>query len=561
MKALTHLKTTICLMSLLLAACGGNSSSTGSPSGPEEPTNPEQENESKPNEPKTNDPAPLSVSVSGTADVPGLASSAAAKVDGDGDVTFSWSITKQPEGSTLEDSDLEGADEATVRFHPQIQGAYELTVTATLGDRTGNKSISLEVKGYDVPFSAMRVSPVDTEDSGKAATHVAMMVSSGAGAAREVGCVHEVVAADVGDAGSRTRRSYGTAVYLPRTPDGVARIVSRVFSDDPEVDRKIELAHSGTACDDDPPPLLDLGTEIEEANFPFRFSPDGSRVAALVAGEEEGALLTIGSDGQNEHVLDTAVVDWAPHFAWRSNDQLVVLSRPGDEGDPYRLVVAPDEPDTSGDLLFDCADVPLEDAVLPTQQMYFGEDFWLLNTSHGLVHLTPDEEGNYDCDVGSARNRILAEHVGSMDVADDGSRVVYDSPFGIFALELDGSEEQIRISPEDGALHVHPRFALGGRQIVWSSYYDHPGEAGMGGAPAFEQSLTRVHRANADGSHPFVIWQDEGSAGETLFATGGNQRGSNNSCSFAVPFGAGSSGLIALGFASSLLLRRRRRRP
>ena len=197
--------------------------------------------------------------------------------------------------------------------------------------------------------------------------------------------------------------------------------------------------------------------------------------------------------------------------------------------------------------------------MLPASQMSFREDGWLLASPHGLVHLTPDEEGNYDCDVNSEQNRIITEHVGSFDVADDWSRVVYESPLqGVFVIELDGGEPQ-RISPEDGAAHFQPRFALGGQQIVWSSYYDHPGDGGMGGAPPFAQSLARVHRANADGSHPFIIWQEEGPAEETVFATGGTQRGSNNDCSFAVPFGAGSSGLVALGLAGSLLLRRRRR--
>lgn len=557
MKFLTHLKATICLTSLLLAACGGNSSSAGSPSDPDDPNKPGQEEDDDSSKPKGKDPAPLAVSVSGEANVPGLASSAEAEVDED--ASFSWSITKQPKGSTLEDSDLEGADEPSVSFHPQIQGEYELTVTATLGDRTGKKSITLDVKGYDVPFSLMKVSEADPDTSEKSATHVALMVNSGAGPVREVGCAYEVVAETLGDAGSINRRSYGTSVYLPRTPDGVARIASRVFSDDPEAGGKIEFADSTTSCDDDPPPLVELGAEIEYANFPLRFSPDGLRLSALVGSDDEGALMTIGSNGKDLHVLTGGAVTWAPHYGWLSNHELALLIRPGDEGDPYQLVYWPDEPFTTSQALLDCEDVPLEDAVLPASQMSFSEDGWLLASPHGLVHLTPDEEGNYDCDVNSEQNRIITEHVGSFDVADDWSRVVYESPLqGVFVIELDGGEPQ-RISPEDGAAHFQPRFALGGQQIVWSSYYDHPGDGGMGGAPPFAQSLARVHRANADGSHPFIIWQEEGPAEETVFATGGTQRGSNNDCSFAVPFGAGSSGLVALGLAGSLLLRRRRR--
>lgn len=561
MKAMTHLKTTICLTSLLLAACGGGSSSQGTPSDPNDSTNQQDDDDSTndtSDDDGTDDTSAPSVSISGEANVPGLASTATAEVDGDAEI--SWSITKQPDGSELDDTDLEDADQATVSFHPQIQGEYELTVTATAGGKSTTKSVSLDVQGYDVPFTVMTVQEVENEVVHELATHVAMMVNSGAGPAREVGCAHQVEAPDVGDAGSTFRRAFGTSVYMPRTQDGVARIVSRVYSDDPEVGGKIELAHSGSSCEDDPPALAELGPEIEEANFPFRFSPDGSRVAGIVAAEDEAMLLTVGNDGTEMHVLDSALVNWAPHYAWKGNEEVVILVRGEDEADPYRLIAAPDV-NAPGDAptILDCTGVDPEDAVLPSGQMFFGEDSWLIfGSPNTLVRLTPDDEGVYDCDRNSEQNQIISELAGPGDVSDDFSRVVFQSINDIYVVELDGSAEPQRISPDDGAQHFHPHFALGGQQIVWSSRYQPPVDDGMGGAPAVDPTVIRVFRANADGSHPFVIWQSEAPTEETLFATGGNQRGSNN-CSFAVPLGVGSSGFLALGLAGVSLLRRRRR--
>jgi MYXO-CTERM domain-containing protein len=70
-----------------------------------------------------------------------------------------------------------------------------------------------------------------------------------------------------------------------------------------------------------------------------------------------------------------------------------------------------------------------------------------------------------------------------------------------------------------------------------------------------EGNFTRIYRANFDGSYPFLIYSSEVSIGQTIEATTGDQRG--NTCSFGLPFGGGSGGLVALGLGLVVALRRR----
>jgi hypothetical protein len=550
--------TTVCLTALLLAACGGGDGS-GAVAGTGGDMGTGGSNGGNDGSGGSTEPGAPSVTVSTKVAAPGLASSATAQ-SADG-ASFSWELTAQPDGSELTADDLEDANEATVKFYPQLGGEYELTVTATLDGKSAKRTAKLTVKGYEVPFSVLKVVPGEADAT---ASHVALMVNSGGGDAREVGCAHVVTAAELGPAGQTSERNYGTTVYVPQSLDETARIASRVFADDEATQGRVELAHETTACNEaDPdslPVFAELGAIVTQARFPLHFSPDGSRLLTVGDLGEYKALYTADSTTGELHTLHTGNPSWPVHNGW-ANDEVLLQHLNGDaDPPPYQLLRLPDADGSLLDatLLVDCTGVPAENAVMPLVQVR-AVGASLIAVKNGTVYrLDADEEGAFACTLDSAQNHLLATGVGSLDVAKDGSLIAFEDALqtGIFVAPIATPGEPLRIAPADGTRHMHPRFALGGAQVVWTSSYEYAAPA-EGETTPFDQDVVRVFRANADGTQPYVLWQSSAAEEETIHATGGTQRGTLG-CTFGLPLGSGSAGLLALAASGLLFVRRRR---
>lgn len=556
----TFLKTTtVCLTALLLAACGGSDGS-GAVAGTGGDVGTGGSNDGTGGTGGTTEPGAPSVTVSTDVAAPGLASSATAE-SADG-ASFSWKLTAQPEGSELTDDDLEDASETTVKFYPQLNGEYELTVTVTVDGRTASRKTKIDVQGFEVPFSLLKVVPGEADST---ASHVALMVNSGGGDAREVGCTHALTAAELDAAGQTTGRNYGTAVYVPQTLEDTARIASRVLSGDEETHDKVELAHEDTSCSEaDPdslPVFADLGATITEARFPLRFSPDGSRLLTVGDRGADKALYTADATTGELHTLHAGDPEWAVHNGWADDDEVLLQHLDGNEDPlPYQLLRLPDADSSLPDatIVLDCTGVLAANAAMPLTQVSTVGESLLVVRNNSVYRLDPDEEGAFACALDSEQNHLLATGVGSVDVAKDGSLIAFEDALqtGIFVAPIATPGEALRIAPADGTKHMHPRFALGGAQVIWTSSYAYvaPEE---GETTPFDQDVVRVFRANADGTQPYVLWQSEAAEEETLHATGGTQRGTLG-CTFALPLGGGSAGLLALAATGFVFVRRRR---
>lgn len=556
--------TTACLTALLLAACGGSDggSSSGGTGGADNGTGGKDNKGGNDGTGGTGgtggtmqsgDP---SISVETEIAAPGLPTTATATADKG--AKFSWKLVGQPKGSELSDDDLEDANKATVRFVPQLSGSYELEVTATVDGESATKKVKFDVKGYDVPFTVLHVVPGQPEST---AEHVALAVNSGGGKAREIGCRHTTTAAELGNAELPLVRGYTTASYVPQSLDDEARIASFIYSDDNAAMGKVELAHSGTTCDEGPdmPVFADFGTPEETELMPMRFSMDGRRVLGMSkTADDKDQIFTANSWVGTFRPILIGDPSWAPHYGWAADGGVLIQFRNGgNDSDPYRLTHYPDKEDAKDEqtTLMDCTGLAAADAVMPLNQVYTAGDFLIVVKANNVYRLAPDDEGLFDCAIASERNALIAQGAYSVDVAQDGSAIVFDTSnsFGIFVASITEPGDPVQISPDDGTKHLHPRFALGGAQVVWTSVYEYDQKAE---SPPFEENVVRVFRANADGSHPFVVWQSEASPDDTLYASGGTKRGG---CTFALPFGAGSPGFLALTAAGLAALRRRRR--
>lgn len=556
----TFLKiTTVCLTALVLAACGSDGGSSSGGSGGSTATGGNRNDDGTDGSGGGDGSGEGGPSVTVTTEIgaPGLASSATAKSSKG--ARFSWELTKQPKGSELSNDDLEDADQATVIFYPQVSGDYELTVTVQVGSETPvRRKVELPVRGYQVPFLFAQFEPKDGDFS---VEQVAAMVDSGGGEPREVGCRHSTTETDVATAAFE--RPFNASAYVPQSLDETARIATRVYSDDGAMHHKIELASEDTRCDAEvgAPVYVHLGHPLTGPRFPFRFSPDGSRLLVVGEGEVAKTLYSADSTTGAPRVLASGDPDWPPHNNWATGDEILVQQVVSSaDPPPFQLLVVPDQEDALDEatVILDCDGVEEENAVLPLAQVYLvGESLVILKDTT-VYRVDANPNGTFDCEIDSERTRVLAEDVASLDLAKDGTRIVYDSAQqdAVFVASIDGEGEPLRLSPDDGTRHMHPRFALGGAQVVWTSVYDYepPKE---GETTPFEEDVVRVFRVNSDGTRPAVLWQTSAPEDHQLVATTGYQRGTN-ACTFGLPLSGGSAGFLAFAVGGLVLGRRRR---
>jgi hypothetical protein len=349
-----------------------------------------------------------------------------------------------------------------------------------------------------------------------------------------------------------------TTVRLPKTVDEPAMILSRIYELG-EANQYLEVATSESNCDDAPPELLGIGSPSDSGYFPFRISPSGERFLGVAFENSDHLLYTWGPSPAPGNWLLVANPDLHAHMAWY-DDTTIGLTMPRDDGQNsyfFEMYQVPDKNDVQEEeatLMMTCEETPEEERVLPTGQFLFRDGILFVESDYMIYRLSP-VDGMYDCSIASDQNVLLASGASHFDVSDDGLRLTFqdEDASGIYTAPANELGTPQLISPEDGAQHRFPKFALSGEQVVWTSSYlfDEAAEV-----PLAEGNFTRVYRANFDGSYPFVLFQDDVPSEETTEATTGDQRGST--CSFGLPLGGGSGGMLALGLGVAAALRRRR---
>src|SRR5690606_28595336 len=142
-------------------------------------------------------------------------------------------------------------------------------------------------------------------------------------------------------------------------------------------------------------------------------------------------------------------------------------------------------------------------------QFQFRGETLFVESNFGIYRLDP-VDGMYDCSTDSEQNVLLTGEIegSNFDVSLDGQRLTFQNQeeSAIYTAFTDGMDAPVMISPEDGAEHRHPQFALNGEQVVWTSSYSFDAEAEV---PLAEGNFARVYRANFDGSYPFVLYQSD----------------------------------------------------
>ena len=85
----------------------------------------------------------ITASTGDTVDLDGTGSS-----DADGDpLTYTWTFTSVPSGSSMTDADLSSTTSATPSFTPDIAGEYELTLTVSDGTSSNSDSVIVTITG------------------------------------------------------------------------------------------------------------------------------------------------------------------------------------------------------------------------------------------------------------------------------------------------------------------------------------------------------------------------------------------------------------------------------
>jgi hypothetical protein len=349
---------------------------------------------------------------------------------------------------------------------------------------------------------------------------------------------------------------------MPKTIDDAAMILSRVYSAD-ENNLALEIATSETDCavEEFEPELLGIGDPVTDAHVPFRISPSGHRFIGVAFTNPEYAIYTWGPNGATGNVLVEAEPDVTSHLAWYDDDTIVGTGvyDSGEDGLIWGMRIVPDVAGgiANSELIMDCGAVSEENRLLPSMQFMFrGTDLFLSGNDGAIYRMAPNGD-TYSCSAESKQNtRLTGDVIASQfDVSDDGTRIVYQvNGDGIYTQLADGDSEPLKVSATDGTNHFYPMFALGGEQIIWNSSYIYA-EPGEGETPFADGNVSRILRANADGSNPYVIWTHKVAKEEITESTIGSQRGTN--CSFGLPLGGGSAGFAALGLGLAAALRRR----
>jgi len=531
-------------------------------------------------------------------DVPGFANTATATVtveDG-GAVTYSWAFKEVPEGSKLENSDLEDAKTKTVSFVPDLGGDYVLEVTIKAGGETLKETVTVKPPTYDVPFVLAQVS--DADGSGE----VAMFVKSGGERTQAIGCNFGIPTTTPEEWANTSGAFTGFGVraqrlLFPQALDGVAAIANTITAD-AVAQGSLQISSSNTRCSGALQPKNISSVRSHPRIQAPRFSPNGKRMIAVNDGIEaevaegqpvvpaDDQLVTFGVDNSAHRILKTwtdgiARIPDEPlgvttHMTWITNSKVAWIDK--NPGNTYRAIyTATDAQPAVPQEMMNCNGFATATGLLVTSQLEIPDDdnIYVISESSGgqtaLFHLTrdPDNSDAFSCDPAGTTNLNLSGEtlvVTEFELAGDKKNIVFVATDSagtgletVYVVPADGSAAPAQISPDDGSKHTSPHFALGGRQIVWSATATEAlPDTSVGGTTTFESpTVTRLHRANVDGSHVVAIYALE--APDRAGARVQTGQSSGNSCMFGLsPVGfSGGLGFAALGL---LAFRRRTRR-
>lgn len=507
------------------------------------------------------DDTPTSSALSATvhADVPGYASFV--ELTPRNSDSYAWEMLSAPPQSALTSNHLQGKKYPIVSFVADAAGDYVLRATVKRAGETTSIDVSVTVQGYDIPFIASSLNGV-LEGS-----KVAMVVDSGGGEARVIGCEYVKTfesGADWADNNSSGRQRIAT--YLPQALGQSALIASRIYSDDEDLHGRIEIAQSTTDCDINRPALIEgVTTPMALITVPYKFSPDGSKLLAADNGEPEDQLISIASDGSSQTVLyrTDGPAPNCSQLAWVNNQTAAWVGQ--DEDDNRLLYTTPTR--AAGALsshhkpLIDCTD-STGSPLFVTTQLEFSQNGIVLENYGHLVRLDKDERGRFDCGSEAPTNHVISgDHVISdfrlaphrEGVAD---RVAFSSEGAIYVVMLDGSNDPVRYSFDNVGVCGGAQWAMGGRQLIWTCTTTEEVTTGEG----FSESMlhrpvvTRIYRANADGTHRVVVWSNEASEDTAMEVITGSGNGSSCNAGFAQSdFVWGAVGLSLLLFRRRLL--------
>jgi hypothetical protein len=484
-------------------------------------------------------------------DIPGYPSTVTATLEGA--LNYTWELVLAPIGSNLTTADLENPDKNEVTFMADRSGDYLLMVHIGTELGTLEARTTVTIKGYDIPFI------VDSLENDSIRKHVAMVLDSGAGEPRAIGCAYSQESTNTTEVQLDKPHSFNdryAAIYLPQTLEEHAQVVTLIASNDTQLHGSVEFTHSQRHCDTDPPLLLP-GVIAPVFPIPYVFSPDGTRVLITDRAQAD-KLISVGTQHLDVHVIHTE-----PHpathttqLAWVDNSTVAWTST--DENGKKSVHIAQDITHESNvdasTILIDCANV--DDQLFVTPQFVFvGEHIVLLHLNH-IYRLDKDPQGAFSCDATAETTHILHETdnpINDFQVSAHNNMVVFSTENGVYLLPVDGSASAAKISPDDGGKPSGAKWALRGRQIVWSSTVTETQTKLVNDeTQTYEKPvLTRIYRANANGSNVVAIWEKEATDTTTPVAVLGTSRGST--CAG----GSGAFSSTALLMYAELLRRRR----
>jgi hypothetical protein len=221
---------------------------------------------------------------------------------------------------------------------------------------------------------------------------------------------------------------------------------------------------------------------------------------------EDESLCALGTAGPLER---------PPSFSWAGDGGLAAL---GSLDGTHFASYLPDVNDAlnhvDAHIVIECIGVVLGSQAINTSEFFVRGDVLFAEHQGELVRMERNEEGSFACDRNSPQNQFINGEVSSThpDVSDDGAWVTFQGSDAIYVAPGDGSLAPWRISPDDEIEHMRPHFALGGRQVVWTSR-EYPGDG---------SSMVRVHRVNRDGSGHLVVFAQAISAQGDMLATMGS---------------------------------------
>lgn len=474
---------------------------------------------------------------------------------GSGTLTYAWTVTGTPVGSTITTGSLTGAATATPSFVPDKLGVYGLELTVTSNGLTSKAQTTATV--VDPPVFLF-----ETENDAGAGyeARIEVIGATEGTTTKPVACFRT----DAGSYDTLARRTATAGTDWWEAPAAEASPVTFVF--DAKLDgggaTMLGVASSSSTCAVAPKALDVLPGAPDTPARPFeqpRISPDGKRVAyARFTGTEGARVATVGLDGSNPRILGAryAEADGGPSDAgpgsnpgarpiWIDGDTVAWL-QPLD-GSNWQVVRADDVANAATQLVVRCTGtIPQEIEMLPNG------DVVVVRPGAGGTEIVafPVDAGTKICGAPRVLHAAVTNtNANDMALSPDKTRVAYlaqdlnTSTVDVRVVNVDGSSPPVTVASHGTGSARGPRWVGGGAYLTW-------------GAPA------AAFDAGA-GAAVGVVAADGGVARAAALAPSGGTVQAIGNGVFACGIGhAAGSGATLAGIAGVLALRlvRRRRR-